>query len=298
MRTHSSLPSARLSADTTLCEFRMPWTKTRSPRTATDPNPAPRFSMDHTRGGPDAGHLRKQTRFGRQSGAPGAAPLWPVAGDRRRRLHLDGNHGGQENREGHEGQQRGAGIHLCEFHHLRVLHDLRDTNTLECVFLTNNASALVSRSCQRWPAVTARHDVVAAMPRCALRGSEAHPPADAERPRRARFSKKSRSRQLPIERKGNRNISCVECVPDPPLREQVAALNPSHESLSANNCLARHCSSRRTGKLRRKSPPPVRRPLHPLAPRGRTACRRSQCSLACLGSHSRPRWHRSRCCLP
>jgi DNA-binding response OmpR family regulator len=45
---------------------------------------------------------------------------------------------------------------------------LRDTNALKCVFLTNNASALVSRSCQRWPAVTARHDLVAAMPRCAL----------------------------------------------------------------------------------------------------------------------------------
>src|SRR5687767_1552109 len=53
--TQTSLPSARLSADTTLCELRIPWTKMRSRLTAIDPKPAPRFDALQVRGGPAAG---------------------------------------------------------------------------------------------------------------------------------------------------------------------------------------------------------------------------------------------------
>src|ERR671918_655282 len=55
-----SQPSARLSADTTLWEFRIPWTKMRSRLTAIDPKPAPRLDVLHARGGPAAGHDRNK----------------------------------------------------------------------------------------------------------------------------------------------------------------------------------------------------------------------------------------------
>src|SRR5918993_2487864 len=57
--TQTRLPSARLSAETTLWELRIPWTKMRSRLTAIDPKPAPRFETLHARGGPAAGHARR-----------------------------------------------------------------------------------------------------------------------------------------------------------------------------------------------------------------------------------------------
>src|SRR5207342_588325 len=53
---HAPLPSARLSAVTALWRPFEPCTKMRSPVTAREPYPAPRFATDHTIGGPAAGH--------------------------------------------------------------------------------------------------------------------------------------------------------------------------------------------------------------------------------------------------
>src|SRR5688572_14794249 len=69
--TQTSLPSARLSADTTLCELRIPWTKMRSRLTAIDPKPAPRFDVLHARGGPAAGQDRSSPVSGEMADREG-----------------------------------------------------------------------------------------------------------------------------------------------------------------------------------------------------------------------------------
>ena len=55
-----------------------PWTKSRDPYTATEPNPAPTSVLDQTRGGPPAGHcLRRPVSLDRpdRSGMPLQAPM-------------------------------------------------------------------------------------------------------------------------------------------------------------------------------------------------------------------------------
>src|SRR5262245_11418747 len=60
MRTQTTLPSARLSVETTLCRLRIPCTYTRSPCTAIEPYPAPSIAADHATGGPDRGHCESK----------------------------------------------------------------------------------------------------------------------------------------------------------------------------------------------------------------------------------------------